>query len=195
MKLGHHKVTVHQDKANAIADALEPALPEVLARCEVVARGSESVAKKYDKLLSIAVVVMDKVLPHTPCEQQCSYCCHMAVTILDEEAKRIAQFLGRRYVKQTKLKNPLDIAVRSDEMIQKYLRVPCPFLKRGKCSVYEVRPFACRLHHTVSPTNECCDLKVLQVTPAVNLGFLEKTHAFILFNQAFGDIRDYFPEG
>lgn len=195
MRLGHHKVTVHQDKANAIADALEPILPDILANCDAVAKSGESVAKKYNKLLSIAVVVMDKVLPHTPCEQQCSHCCHMAVTILDEEAKRIAQFLDRRYVKQTRLKNPLDIAVRGDEMIQKYLRVPCPFLKRGKCSVYEVRPFACRLHHTVSPTNDCCDLKVLRVTPAVNLDFLEKTHAFILFNQAFGDIRDYFPEG
>jgi Fe-S-cluster containining protein len=195
MKLGYHKPTVAQERADAIADALEPILPGVLASCEAVALANTSVAKKYDKLLSIAVVVMDRVLPFTPCGQQCSHCCHMAVTILDEEAKRIAQFLDRRYVKQARCKGIMEVAVKGDSMVQKYLRVPCPFLKEGKCSVYEVRPFACRLHHTVSPTNDCCDLKVLQVTPAVNLGFLEKTHAFILFNQAFGDIRDYFPEG
>ena len=192
MKLGYHKPTVSQERANAIADALEPLLPNVLASCEALANRPDSVAKKYDKLLSIAVVVMDKVLPHTPCAQQCSHCCHMAVTILDEEAKRIAQFLGRRYEKQAHYKTAMDVAEYHDRVITKYLRVPCTFLKAGKCSVYEVRPFACRLHHTVSPTNECCDLKVLRVTPAVNLAFLEKTHAHILQNQGFGDIRDYF---
>ena len=192
-RLGYHKPTVTQEKAVAIADALEPIMDEVLARCEAIANSGRPVAKKYDKLLSIAVVVMDKIIPHTPCEQQCSHCCHMAVTILDEEARRIAQFLGRRYVKQAQCKDLLSVAKKGDDMVQKYLRVPCPFLKDGKCSVYEVRPFACRLHHTVSLTNDCCDLKVLQVTPVVNLGFLEKTHAFILFNKAFGDIRDYFP--
>lgn len=195
MKLGYHKPTVPQERADAIADALEPILPKVIADCEALGRAVGSVAKKYDRLLSIAVVVMDKVLPHTPCGQQCSHCCHMAVTILDEEARRIAQFLGKRYVKQARCKDIVEVAEKGDMMVQKYVRVPCPFLKAGKCSIYEVRPFACRLHHTVSPTNDCCDLTVLQVTPAVNLGFLERTHAFILFHQAFGDIRDYFPEG
>lgn len=44
-------------------------------------------------------------------------------------------------------------------------RLPCPFLEEGLCSIYPVRPFACREHLVVSPP-EICETNPDAATPA-----------------------------
>jgi Fe-S-cluster containining protein len=36
-------------------------------------------------------------------------------------------------------------------------RLPCPFLEGDRCSIYPVRPFACREHHVVSDPTLCAE--------------------------------------
>jgi Fe-S-cluster containining protein len=36
-------------------------------------------------------------------------------------------------------------------------RVPCPFLVKGRCSVYRVRPWSCRTHYMASAPLKCRD--------------------------------------
>lgn len=35
--------------------------------------------------------------------------------------------------------------------------MPCPFLEKGSCSIYPIRPFACREYNIVSPSEWCVD--------------------------------------
>lgn len=180
------------DKA-AIAAAVEGVLPSIVSACDKLVGSSQSMPAKYKRLINISKVVTDKIAPFTPCAQQCSFCCHMAVSIFEYEARRIARYIDRCYVKQVRLTRLEDIQKAHARWIKGYTRVPCTFLKEGKCSIYPMRPLACRLHHTISDDNRCCDLTFEQVTPAVDLGLLEKTQVMVFRDQAFGDIRDYFP--
>jgi Fe-S-cluster containining protein len=38
-----------------------------------------------------------------------------------------------------------------------YLRLPCPFLEQDRCSIYPLRPMACREYHVTSPPEWCAD--------------------------------------
>ncbi len=35
--------------------------------------------------------------------------------------------------------------------------LPCPFLEKGSCSIYPIRPFACREYNIISPSEWCAD--------------------------------------
>ena len=53
----------------------------------------------------------------------------------------------------------------ANEWFERY--EPCPLLKDGQCSVYDVRPLACSSHYVVSPV-EHCDLPVGQEVATLN---------------------------
>jgi Fe-S-cluster containining protein len=36
-----------------------------------------------------------------------------------------------------------------------FLDQPCPFLQQGLCQIYPFRPFACRMHFSISPPHWC----------------------------------------
>lgn len=87
------------------------------------------------------------------CKKGCSYCCSNAVMVLPHE-----MFLLKEYLLQNS--NPKTIAPvlekmnRKDEQTGKmkvneflHNKVPCALLDEyGACSVYEVRPMACRIY-------------------------------------------------
>ncbi|HVL09346.1 MAG TPA: YkgJ family cysteine cluster protein, partial [Burkholderiaceae bacterium] len=65
---------------------------------------------------------------------------------------------------------------------------PCPFLRDGACSVYDVRPMACRLLLNLDDDDLLC-----QLVPYANG---QQLKAFFLLAQpaaAWADIRDFFP--
>ena len=180
--------------ADAISRELNPILPEVIDSLNHVITTRDSRLRKYERLQEIQVRVSNIIEPYTPCSQGCSYCCHMAVVLSEYEAGLIAKFLDRPYVKQPRLSID-ELSVHHEQWLRDYTNVPCTLLTpEGKCSVYPVRPFACRTHHTIAPDNKCCDLTYMQVTPMVDLGILEKTYVGIFRDQPFGEIREYLPK-
>jgi Fe-S-cluster containining protein len=44
-----------------------------------------------------------------------------------------------------------------EELLQAYkkLNIPCPFLDRQECTIYEVRPYTCAIHCATSPAELC----------------------------------------
>jgi uncharacterized protein len=165
---------------------------------EVVPRLMESQApkvRKYIRLTEIAEKVNALIAPNTPCRRGCSACCHIAVGISDTEAQRIAMHTGRVAVAQSGAGDLHSLARTLGRNIIQYAQTPCTFLgAEGECTIYAVRPVTCRTHHAIAPDAKCCDLAIgRQPVPQVNLEILTTAAAAVCIDEAFADIRAYFP--
>ncbi|EOZ4894389.1 YkgJ family cysteine cluster protein [Pseudomonas aeruginosa] len=83
------------------------------------------------------------VAPSTPCRKGCSSCCHFTVTVSEIEMQYI-----EAHTKYKRLKQALPA--------EDFHGQACPFLKSNSCSIYSVRPFVCRRHHSLAPSSEWC---------------------------------------
>lgn len=98
------------------------------------------------------VAMEAKDYPAVACYKGCATCCTLRVTATAPEVLLIARFirwfegqnrelnLGKRVAKADSSTRSLDEAGRVK------LRRPCPFIQRGVCTIYAVRPLACRGH-------------------------------------------------
>jgi Fe-S-cluster containining protein len=123
------------------------------------------------------------------CKNGCAACCHMNVTISAIEAKHIETATGKARAALSESRTH-DLAEFSGK--------PCPFLKDSSCSIYDVRPYACRQHVSFDTTNYWCQPERSHQKVLPKVGFNGAEEAF--FNVAgrathgiFGDIRDFFP--
>ena len=84
------------------------------------------------------------------CRSGCTYCCTFPVAASAPEVLAIAAFVRERLDEERQAalnaRVEANIAVTDGmDMSQRdRVRLECPFLEAGKCSVYEVRPIACR---------------------------------------------------
>lgn len=126
------------------------------------------------------------------CKEGCNACCHMAVSMTSIDAERIADHIG---VPAAKVQTNPD----NRENVSKYHSVPCPFLKKKRCTIYEVRPSACRTHFNVSKFPEVCDLVNFpnRDVPSVDLRPLWTAEGLVSLKMGaeIADIREFFPEG
>lgn len=131
------------------------------------------------------------------CKKGCNHCCHYRALITEQEALLIEEYSG---VKKKNPKRARDLFVKPD---------PCPFLKNGGCSIYPVRPLACRGFFVFKPAphyTACSDIDVheyatvqlamLQPDPEVSIGLLWLTGNIESsdMDRSFADIRDYFDK-
>jgi Fe-S-cluster containining protein len=129
-----------------------------------------------------------------PCSRGCSKCCHMATMLTAQEATLIAQQTGAR------LAEPQVYFSGADGEHERYAGQPCPFLKNDVCSIYQHRPFACRVHVHIDRDNTLC-----QVVPGerIRVPMLDTMEFDTRYVAAFGgpfsaklaDIREFFPKG
>lgn len=100
-----------------------------------------SLSKLYELYL-----FMDKLytpLHHiTPCKKGCSHCCRMPVSVsaleleyMKNRCRKLASHIGQ---------------------VSSHTNSPCPFLAKGACSIYQVRPYLCRKHVTMTPSSYWC---------------------------------------
>jgi Fe-S-cluster containining protein len=123
------------------------------------------------------------------CKNECAACCHMNVMISAIEAKQIEAKTGRTRV-ALPASRPHHLAEFSGQ--------PCPFLKDSSCSIYEVRPFACRKHVSFDTTNYWCQPERSHQKELPMIRFDGAEEAFFnvtgrMTGGVFGDIRDFFP--
>lgn len=151
---------------------------------------------KQERLQSIADRLAEIVYPATACSRGCNHCCSMAVGITEYEATRIAKFLGIEARTLPKMTLAM-AAVARETIVEKYMNVQCPFMKKRECSIYEVRPLACRTHFNISAFPQLCDTINNPGSEVPNLNFtpLWAASATVSLNGSFGDIREYFPDG
>ena len=146
---------------------------------------------RYNKLVKLVDQAAVEILPFTACRRGCSHCCHIAVLMSDVEAQRIGEAIRRKPVKTGAF--PADV-----QALQKqYFGVPCTFLKGGRCSIYEHRPLACRLHFNMADDSLFCSTAIApkdSLVPSLNLQGVDKALFVVTFGSLHADIRDFFPK-
>ncbi|HHH9443050.1 TPA: YkgJ family cysteine cluster protein [Pseudomonas aeruginosa] len=150
-----------------------------------------SLKAKYIRLRKLGDRIASAITPHSACQKSCSHCCNISVAINEIEADIISEATGRK-----RAPSPAAPADDIQSLATKYFRQPCPFLKEHRCSIYSVRPMACRLHFSISGTNVMCDTRVApEDSTAINLnlqGFWF-TYMSVVHPAGLEDIRYFFP--
>jgi Fe-S-cluster containining protein len=88
------------------------------------------------------------------CSKGCHFCCRQNVHTYKAEAQVIAQYCQENRIDIPK--NYLNEQVKYTWRELAKTEVGwCVFLKNGECSIYPVRPMACRNHFVISPPERC----------------------------------------
>lgn len=141
------------------------------------------------QMWEVGAEISKAITPYVACKQGCSFCCNIATTITTTEAQIIGKHVGRKPQVFTKRVNILT-------NIPKYSGVPCPFLKEGRCSIYEVRPLACRIHFNLSDSPYFCNTSIPSkdsIVPQTNNDNIDAAHFKAFHNEIWADMRDFFP--
>jgi Fe-S-cluster containining protein len=92
--------------------------------------------------------------PLVSCSKGCHFCCRQNVHTFPAEAQVIAA-----YCKEKEIEIPKDYLTEQLKYGWRELAKTevgwCVFLKNGECSIYPVRPSACRSYFVVSPPERC----------------------------------------
>lgn len=145
-----------------------------------------SALKKLRHLQRACDEIFSAVAPYVACSRGCTSCCHYNVDVFPIEAERIE--------KRTGLARSTGPHPR-----QNFHGAPCTFLKDGICSIYEVRPMACRKHVALTSTSFWCDPERSGAIEVKLLQFSEVEAAIRYVVELDGrtdiaDIRDHFPK-
>lgn len=159
------------------------------------AKAAKSIKAKVILLREMTDKIGDAGRGLVPCRKGCSHCCHMATMVHLDEAKVIAAATGAKMVMPKQFN--VDLA-HIEKVRNRYDGIACRFLVNGACSIYDNRPFACRMHMIVDRDETLCEIvpgeKIL--TPMIDT--LQYDMAIV---RAFGgpsqmkyaDIREFFP--
>lgn len=106
--------------------------------------------------------VIAKAIENDPAPISChncvaAYCCHQNVEICEAEAKIIGQYCKEENIIIPKSYLQEQLKYNKDQIAQVDCSA-CVFLKNNRCSIYPVRPTACRTYYVQTPI-EYCDTK------------------------------------
>lgn len=105
----------------------------------------------------------DELIGQSPnriaCKTGCNYCCHYHVMVTPVEVFTIIEHIERlAEVEKQELENSIQkYAERVKDMTpyqHEHTNIQCSFLKEQQCSIYQIRPLACRGHHSTD-ANVC----------------------------------------
>lgn len=138
------------------------------------------------------------------CRPGCSHCCYIPVAMTDVEARLLGERVGRKPAQ-------MDKALRAEAALADRLGPvrlpgapaknagysdPCPFLSHGRCSIYEHRPLACRVHLNMDVDDYLCALRddgVEVDVPYADATTLKVAHFLVQPTAKWADIRYFFP--
>lgn len=187
-------IEVEAKIARAILAEAAPAGETVAAVADAATSDAELGAREMSERLPAT----RRLLP--VCQEGCAHCCHATVFASTPEILRIAS-----HVKATRTDEELALlrerAREARAKIQSLdldgrarARVPCPLLDRatGRCSVYPVRPVACRAYHSgdVATCKEAFDAGDANPVLPINPVLFHVAHAY-----AFGMMTGCAAEG
>ncbi|MGN5353166.1 YkgJ family cysteine cluster protein [Ralstonia sp. L16] len=172
-----------------VASVSKELLDEEDAIARTVGLQNSGARPKMRKVYALVDKLVEAADPFTACKRGCSACCHINVNITDVEAQIIEEATGRRYKRLTA---PIAHPESS------FTGAPCPFLVDSVCSIYSVRPFACRHHMSFNLDAYWCapERAHLAEMPLVSFGAAQQAYVAVSRLHAggmYGDIRDYFP--
>jgi Fe-S-cluster containining protein len=189
----------------AYAVAKQPAIEAISARHmprlrvkmdAVVRNRAQADSAKTRALYDAVAPLTHDLAQHAQCGKGCSHCCHIAVAINQAEAELIGRKTGVKPVK------PANRMMEGREKFAHAIPLgygdPCPFLVDNQCSIYDVRPLACRMHFNLDTSADLCTLDSNR--PVLLYGNLEIDKLGIMasggpYKVVIADIREFFPKG
>lgn len=138
----------------------------------------------------------------SPCSNGCAHCCHIATLVAEPEANEIGRAIGRKpadppadaFVRLEAGSRPTDVA---QALQDRHFGTPCVFLRGTACSIYGVRPLACRLLISVDDDALLCRLVPGETITAPYIDTRMQRMAYVgaMAGQGhrWADIRDWFP--
>jgi Fe-S-cluster containining protein len=176
-------------RCDAMSDRMD--LAKQTATANQAYRANNPKAKVF-LLREMADKVVEAGRGITPCKSGCSHCCKMPTLLGLAEAQQIAREIGA----------PLATPKLTAEPDMSYRGVPCTFLVNDACSIYAVRPFACRIHVSVDADSLLCQIVMNEPNiraPSLNVNSYH--HAYVRafspnpLAMGFADVRAFFPIG
>ena len=121
-------------------------------RKPTLARTIKMAKRAFKRTEEAVAEVLKRVPPPTPimCKAGCPWCCYVRLTASVPEVLAVLNYIRETFsaVEVAALKRKVanvDGYTRGlDGEARARLRLPCPLLKDGSCSVHPVRPFSCR---------------------------------------------------
>lgn len=121
--------------------------------------------EEVDELVKELISDFYKKDINVSCRMKCSHCCHInldvsefemnyilnKITLSEEQKeyiKKQADFINH-YKKENKIMNDIYAILRKNKLSA------CPFLKDDLCSIYELRPIACRSYLSIDDPKDC----------------------------------------
>jgi Fe-S-cluster containining protein len=170
------------------------------------ARTAKGAAQRILWLRREADLVIKAAADVAPCRQGCSSCCNIAVLVAEPEAIEIGQAIGRvpqqvnpqRSITGAELLSEDPAALDRHEQLQaEFFGQPCPFLdSAGACTIYQVRPMACRHHISLDDDDLLCrPVRGGSVSvPKVDRRVAQAVYLMVLgLDKRVADLRDWFP--
>lgn len=104
-----------------------------------------SLENLYQKIAEFNAQISDGAQAKSNCQQGCSRCCYVDLTVFEIEARAIANWHRALSTdQQDKLKRQWKKPTPVKENFFHKQTAACPFLKEESCTIYEVRPLICR---------------------------------------------------
>ena len=193
-----HKLCIEQtsdDKAQGNGhDVLFGTIRELAARAMQRGRTRDGALALVSQTFRFADQIIEDYETKEPltepvaCKVGCFYCCYYEVVLTPSEALLLGNHVKQTYSKgaladlMKKIDRTLNLREgRSVEERAKVLHdTPCIFLAGGRCSVYDVRPFACRSLHSLDGRK--CKEAVMARRRVVE--FTGYTHRYYVFQTA-----------
>lgn len=178
------RTTNAQKRADAIYEVVDTNALKSLA---TLALNEPEPQRRVFWLHRLSDVLGDAARGKVVCDKGCSHCCYQPVMMSQTEAAYIAKHTG------LKMSVPEKYSIVAQ---MQYLAQPCPLLKNGRCSVYEFRPFACRVHYSLDDTEDAC-----KIVPGETIiaPYMDNMDFHLVEIEALGehalqnaDIRDFF---
>lgn len=136
------------------------------------------------------------------CRRGCAHCCHIPVTISGVEAALIGRYIGRAparpgtSVRLDTFAALADAVAALQSLSTAMAPSPCPFLLEEACSIYEVRPMACRLLLNMDDDDLLCRRVPGQDIPVPYADSTALKALFLMAQPAapLADIRSFFAQ-
>jgi Fe-S-cluster containining protein len=174
-----------------LKQAFHPEVAQLINLQLVKSQTSPDASQTVAWLRKAASTLGSAVAPLAACQSGCSACCHIPVIVLDSEAQVIANELGLALnnVPEERRNQPAP-TFRGEGHA-------CPFLIANRCSIYPIRPLACRTLYNLDIDNMLCQhreesnlVPYFDTTEFVHLAAIALARSGAAFS---AELRDFFP--